>query len=350
MFHPILYRSGSRVGYLVAWTLVGIAQAIVLSKGYGFGWQLAAVDGATFGFLLGSLGLGTWNVVRYVNVEKQGWFNILFAHAAAAAVILSIWWFTGKWLLTMLFENETAYLDFLQNSLPWRCLVALLLYAILTMLYYLVMYYNNFQEKTQREMSLAASVKESELAMLRAQINPHFIFNSLNSISALTMSLPDRAQEMTIKLSDFLRYSLSQEGKQLTSLAEEMRTVNLYMDIEKTRFGRRLQYEQHLCAACASQVMPNMLLQPLFENAIKHGVYESTEQVTIRFTSAVEMGYLKLNLWNNFDPDAAPRKGNGLGLKNVQNRLELLYGRADLMQVDRTENTYEITLLIPQFG
>ena len=164
------------------------------------------------------------------------------------------------------------------------------------------------------------------------------------------MAFPEKAQEMTIKLSDFLRYSLSQDNKQLASLLEEMRNVGLYMDIEKNRFGNRLLFEPQVEDACQALLLPNMLLQPLFENAIKHGVYESLESVTIRFKVRKELRNLRITLWNNFDPDGiTPRKGGGIGLSNIRSRLLVLYGREDLLTINQTENTYEVSLLIPQF-
>jgi two-component system LytT family sensor kinase len=121
------------------------------------------------------------------------------------------------------------------------------------------------------------------------------------------------------------------------------------MDIEKTRFGSRLIFESQLEAICLDKLLPNMILQPLFENAIKHGVYESLDTVTIRFACAMENKELKISIWNNFDPEGMAKKGAGTGLRNIHNRLQLLYGRQDLLTINRTVDTYEVVILIPQF-
>jgi two-component system, LytTR family, sensor kinase len=350
MVNPILTSTSNTYSYLTIWALIAGVHGFVLTYFYDIPLQIAMVDSAIFNLLFCGLGLSLWYVVRFINVEQQGIGYVLVNHMATGVVALSLWLFISKWLTTTIFNDNTVYQTFTDNSLPWRFLIGLLFYSVIVLLYYLITYYMSFQEKTRQEANLNALVKDAELAMLRSQINPHFIFNSLNSISSLTMAFPERAQEMTIKLSDFLRYSLSQDNKQLASLSEEMSNVGLYMDIEKTRFGSRLQFEPRIEEGCQGLLLPNMILQPLFENAIKHGVYESLEPVTIRFDATKELRNLRITLWNNFDPDATTtQKGSGIGLSNIRSRLLVMYGREDLLSVNCTENTYEVSLLIPQF-
>jgi two-component system, LytTR family, sensor kinase len=347
MVNPIFSKANSVYAYLFVWVLIASVHGFILIYFYDIDSTTALIDSAVFNLLFCVLGLSLWYVVRFVNVETQGLLYIIFTHLAAAAILVLLWLSLGK-ILTTMFLTTDNYQLFMEGSLPWRFLIGLLFYSVIILVYYLIKYYGNFQEKIQQEATLNTLVKESELAMLRSQINPHFIFNSLNSISSLTMAFPEKAQEMTIKLSDFLRYSLAQDGKQLTTLAEEMNNVGLYMDIEKTRFGSRLQFEPQMDVACLDKLLPNMILQPLFENAIKHGVYESLEQVTVRFNCSLEKRFLKISIWNNFDPEGTVKKGSGTGLNNIRNRLQLLYGRQDLLTVVRTDNTYEVNLLIPQ--
>ncbi len=350
MINPILSGTRNIYRYLFVWALIAGAHGFILTYFYDIPLQVAMADSTVFNLLFCGLGLSLWYVVQYINVEQQGLGYVLLNHLATVVVALSLWLFIGKLMTTMLFADNTVYQTFTENSLPWRFLIGLLFYSVIVLLYYLITYYVSFQEKTRQEANLNALVKDAELAMLRSQINPHFIFNSLNSISSLTMAFPERAQEMTIKLSDFLRYSLSQDNKQLASLSEEMSNLRLYMDIEKTRFGSRLQFEPRIEENCQGLLLPNMILQPLFENAIKHGVYESLEPVTIRFEAAKEVRNLRITLWNNFDPEGTtPTKGGGIGLSNIRNRLLVMYSREDLLTVHRTENTYEVSLLIPQF-
>jgi two-component system LytT family sensor kinase len=219
MYHPFFSRLQNLYVYLTIWLIISGIQGSVLVYFYTVDLQTAAIDSLTFNSIFAGLGLGLWYVVRYVDVEKQGFLSVIMNHLAAAAAVLLIWLSLGK-LITGMFLGSDSYQLFLKGSFFWRFLIGMFFYSVIVLLYYLIKYYGNFQEKIQKEADLNAVVKETELAMLRSQINPHFIFNSLNSISSLTMAFPEKAQEMTIKLSDFLRYSLAQGGKNITTLAE----------------------------------------------------------------------------------------------------------------------------------
>jgi LytS/YehU family sensor histidine kinase len=211
-----------------------------------------------------------------------------------------------------------------------------------------MIYYNNFKEKIMDEAALKTLMKETELNALKSQINPHFLFNSLNSISSLTMAKPEKAQEMIIKLSDFLRYSLQHKENQKTTLENELKHCLLYLEIEKVRFGKKLNFENKISPESFDKLLPSMLLQPLYENAIKYSVYESTEPTLITTESYFKDNFLVISIKNTFDPDALAKKGEGIGLKNVRTRLKLEYKRDDLMILNRKNDTYEVILNIPQ--
>ena len=216
------------------------------------------------------------------------------------------------------------------------------------MFYYLLLSYRDLQEKTRNEAELKALVKETELNLLKSQINPHFLFNSLNSISSLTLTNPGKAQEMIIKLSEFLRHSINQKNEHLVPLKDEITHIQYYLDIEKIRFGDRIHYNFNIADFCDTCLVPPMLLQPLFENAIKHGVYESTEEVTIVFVCEVTNFGIRLSISNNFDPLALPRKGTKMGIKNIANRLKLLYQSDNLLTITKTENFFKVEIVIPK--
>jgi two-component system LytT family sensor kinase len=191
-------------------------------------------------------------------------------------------------------------------------------------------------------------VREGELKMLRAQINPHFLFNSLNSMSSLTLTDPMKAREMILKLSDFMRYSLSSHNEQPVTLQNEMESLRLYLEIEKVRFGERLIIEEDIQPDCLTALLPGMLLQPLYENAVKHGVYESTETVVIRTSAHKENGLVVISVSNNIDPESVvTRKGAGIGLINVRSRLELFYGEKADLTITRNDDSFNVTVKFP---
>jgi LytS/YehU family sensor histidine kinase len=184
--------------------------------------------------------------------------------------------------------------------------------------------------------------------MLWSQINPHFLFNSLNSISALTMSDPDAAYDMTIKLSDFLRFSINTRDKQLHTLEEELEVCDRYMDIERTRFGNRIKYLKSVCENCGTVMVPRLIIQPLLENALKHGAYETSGECEIALKCKMNSNLLIINLENSYDPKAVqPKKGRGVGLENIKKRLQLLYPRDGILAIEKQEHLFTVTLQIP---
>jgi two-component system, LytTR family, sensor kinase len=180
-------------------------------------------------------------------------------------------------------------------------------------------------------------------------LQPHFLFNSLNSINALIGSQPQKARTMIQQLSDFLRGTLKKEDNQWISLEEELQHLDLYLEIEKVRFGHRLSTEISKAMDGQQIQLPAMLLQPVVENAIKFGLYDTTGDITITIDAKKDDGHLVLQVTNPFDPEtASPRKGTGFGLSSVQRRLYLLFARADLLETEVREQLFITTIKIPQ--
>ena len=226
----------------------------------------------------------------------------------------------------------------------------MMFYTLLVTIYYLVINFRELKEKSQREAKLTGLLKEAELNMLRSQIRPHFLFNSLNSISSLTMTDPARAQEMVIKLSEFMRYSLNLPDTMMSTLEKELYHVELYLDIEKVRFGNRLVFEKKIEPGSEAWNLPVMILQPLIENSVKYGVYESAEPTRITITAVPGDGVLEIRIGNTYDPEAKVKKGTGTGLKNIQARLLNLYGTSSLMKIKPSDNFFEVILRIPEYA
>jgi LytS/YehU family sensor histidine kinase len=280
--------------------------------------------------------------------SKKSQFNMLLNQVTAMALILVIWMSSGYSLLSAILGANARYAAFLSETIPYRVISGFLFYLLIVFGYYLLLYNRDLQEKILAEIKLNELLKEAELASLRSQINPHFLFNSLNSISALTLSDPGSAREMIIRLSDFLRYSVSSASSAYTALGNELSNIRRYLDIEKTRFGDKLVYEMNVDPAHLNFPVPVMILQPLFENAIKHGVYESISQVKIVMSSVPCEDCLEIRIVNDFDPGSPPRKGAGIGLRNIRERLRLLYGAKDLLRTTVKENQFEVRLFLPR--
>ena len=347
MQHPFLKNLQTIVIYIGMWVLISGIHFSILYFLYSQQILIAFCDSVIFNLLFFLLALPVWYAVRFSQSGIKNSFNLVFSQVISLAIILFIWFGTGSAILHSLFPGNDSYLQFFSLSIPWRIISGILFYLILVMIYYMIIYYNNLQEKLKNEAKLNEMVKDSELSLLKAQINPHFLFNSLNSVSSLTITNPARAQEMVIRLSDFLRYSVARGNDRFSTLSLEIENTRRYLDIEQVRFGQKLEYEFRLNDRCLPQQIPVMILQPLFENAVKHGVYESTGKVTILTTAELFDTYMQIVITNNFEPGAPSRKGAGIGLKNIRERLKLIYKNEQLLKTAVKDNVFEAVLIIP---
>lgn len=203
-------------------------------------------------------------------------------------------------------------------------------------------------EAQQRALESSVRARDAELTALKAQINPHFLYNSLNSISALTSIDPARAREMCILLADFLRMTLGMGEKALIPLQEELDLLDRYCAIERVRFGDRIKIEQNIQEDARRCLLPPLLLQPLFENAVVHGIAQMPEGGWIRLNAMRNGARVSISVENSWDPEAVSgRKKNGVGLKNVQRRLEARYGKDAFTEVKTGESLFRVNLSLP---
>ena len=260
-----------------------------------------------------------------------------------------IWTSSLYYLLPILVETDPTYETFLVNSLPVRFSMGFLMIGWMAMIS--VIWYNQQEQQAslKRKSDTEKLAREAELYKLRLQLQPHFLFNSLNSINALIGFKPQEARKMVQQLSEFLRSSLRKDDSQPVLLAEELHLLELYLEIEKMRFGHRLQTEITSDEASKTMKLPPLLLQPLVENAIKFGLYDTTGEVTISVHASAIENNLEISITNPYDPQTAPkRRGTGFGLTGVQRRLYLLFARQDLLQTRAENNLFTATLKIPQ--
>ncbi len=348
MKHPILSGSGYKL-YALVWLVVMAAHGSVLYFYYDFSMSIAIADSLVFNLIFGAIAPGLWFIVTFGSLNKDE-LSLVGTHVGAAFLTIVVWLALSNYILKSIFYTSSVYLTFLNDSSVWRVIVGILFYSISVLIFYLIKYYQDMQKRLNRELELQNLLKDSELRMLKSQINPHFIFNSLNSVSALTISHPEDAREMVVKLSDFLRFSLGKDNSELNSLDQEIKNATIYLEIEKVRFGDKLKFEKEISADCAKVMVPNLILQPLFENAIKYGVYDSIEPVTIQLRCEVKDDLLYLHIANDFDPTSVSPPGEGIGLDNVRKRLNLVYGRNDLLEVEKKKDQFAVTLKIPIEG
>ncbi|MFK5856562.1 MAG: histidine kinase, partial [Bacteroidota bacterium] len=204
MINPITKNRNYIIAYIAIWFTIFLLQTFIVNFFYGVDSIISIVDSAVFNVLFALIGLNLWYVIRFNLKETPNLFDLLFNHLIVAVLAIAGWITISYFILIYIFPEASDYRGFLNESLPWRVITGIFYYLLFVMYYYVMLYYEDLQEKLKVEAELKQLVNEAELTALKSQINPHFLFNSLNSISSLTITNPDKAQDMVIKLSDFL--------------------------------------------------------------------------------------------------------------------------------------------------
>ena len=280
----------------------------------------------------------------YLPRSEKYWYILIVSLTASF-----LWMLAQQGVLWAIFKEDDTYFQIIQRSWWIRFGAGFLLISSMSM--FSLLWYSQEEQKemNSRKLETERLNKEAELFKLRQQLQPHFLFNSLNSISALTGSDPKKARHMIHQLSDFLRGTLKKDEQQWNSLHEELQYLELYLEIEKVRFGNRLQTEIICAEESLLLKLPALLLQPVVENAIKFGLYDTTGEVLIKLEATVQENNLLIIVQNPFDPETSiPVKGTGFGLSSIRRRLFLLFGRSDLLQTKNEADHFITRILIPQ--
>jgi len=317
---------------------------VKLLQDWGLSGKIATMDSLVSNLLLAAITVLIINNLKYYRPKKGKYIYLIIVCGVKAWLLTAI----VKYAMINIYPDEKEYFQFLDRFMPIRFYITLLITLIVALISELFYTLEEQKESEHRKTDAEKLAREAELYKLRQQLQPHFLFNSLNSISALITIQPAQARKMIQQLSDFLRGTLKKEDNQWISLEDELQHLQLYLDIEKVRFGHRLNTSLH-SETCDKLQLPSMLLQPLVENAIKFGLYDTTDTVTISIAATQENNYLVITIQNPFDPEtSSPKQGTGFGLSSVQRRLYLLFARNDLLNTSHRDNQFTTVIKIPQ--
>jgi two-component system sensor histidine kinase AlgZ len=280
--------------------------------------------------------LTPWYMCRHLPLVTTNPAKIIVQHLAAALLACGIWVKLANFIAKQGMHANARF----QMEVPHLVAVGLLLYTVSVALHYMYL-----AQQASRDAELLA--RDAELRALKAQINPHFLFNSLNSITALTTVDPARAREMCIRLSDFLRNTLGLGERETISWREELALSRTYLDVEQVRFGARLRVEIDVDEDCGDCLVPPLVLQPLIENAVKHGIATMVDGGLIRVQGHIVDGSMEVSVENDFDPDSPTPRRNGLGLRNVRSRLATRFGDAASLTSHVENNQFRAEMVVP---
>jgi hypothetical protein len=345
--HPLFSRIVALGAYLLLWATVGNGLGLLLTLRYEVSpWPAAVVGVTPLAVFYGLACLAAWYVCRAFPLDRPGQFlGAVVAHVAAAAVTSAVWVGFGLWWL-----REVAAATFVPSSIDgvvaWF-LAGALLFLLSSAVHYVVLAIEASARARRQALESAILAREAELRALRAQVNPHFLYNSLHSIAALAPARPAAAQHMAVGLGEFLRQSLRLGSLPVVTLEQEVSLARQYLAIEQVRYADRLAVSIDVCDDVTHAELPPLLLQPLVENAITHGVAGLLDGGTVGIVGRRAGQDCELVVHNAYDPDEPRRPGTGMGLANVRARLDAHFGRDGYMHTERVDGTFVVTLRWP---
>jgi two-component system, LytTR family, sensor histidine kinase AlgZ len=347
--HPILSQIRRLAIYLLVWIPLAALVAYLMRALAGLTWREAIAMSLPLCFFYAFVCLSAWYTCRANPFDRSSMGRLIQVHVLGAAVAASLW-VLGAEIVARGLAETNYFPDFtsrLSRVIPLLLGLGVLFYLLSVNFYYVLLAEQASQEAEGRVMQASILAREAELKALKAQVNPHFLFNSLNSISALTSSDAPRAREMCVLLGDFLRRTLGLGEKSAIPLEEELSLVRAFLSVEKIRFGARIQMEENIQQGALQVEIPPLLLQPLVENAVAHGIANLVEGGWIRLDAKCDGKNLSITIENNFDPDAPPRRRGGVGLANVRQRLFARYGEDASFVANTNGNLFRVGIVMP---
>lgn len=299
------------------------------------------------------LSLLVWPVIRRLQFVRYARYKLTLIHILLANFYTVLWLGTYYGILFLVHGSQLHSMFNVQETIGWQYPSGITFYLMVAGAYYSLIYYREIKTKEINEDKLQMLLKDTQFQALKNQLNPHFLFNSLNSVNALIKSDPDKARSMLVKLSDLLRLSLNNQADSFVPLERELEFAHVYLDIEKIRLADRLEYRETISDSSNDIILPVMILQPLIENSIKHGIAPSSKKGFIELEIMTEKERLIISVSNSISSQAdlnqnSNSKNNGLGLNNLEKRLETLYGsKYSFSSGKKAENHYGVELKIP---
>jgi signal transduction histidine kinase len=349
MLHPILAQPRRLTTYLAIWLVPALVLVAAPLLGGGTRLTAALAVALPLAGLYAFVCLAAWYPC-YANPPGTPLGRLLLVQLLAAVFSTTAWIALGRWWAGLLQRRLDGALEAFERLLPLLLVAGLLLYLLAAATCYLHLTREAAHRAERSALEAQVTAREAELKALRAQMDPHFLFNALNSVSALCGSDPAAARRMCEQLAGFLRGSLELSTAQRIPLGRELALAHAFLQIERVRFGERLRFLSEVDEAAAALQVPPLLLQPLVENALKHGIAHLLDGGTVTVQAKRRRDTLYVVVDNPCDPERPVARGTTLGMENVRRRLAACYGDRALMAIERKPDRFRVELRIPAEG
>lgn len=345
--HPIFKHRGRLLMYLGVWVVFGLLLTVVFVFGGGAPLDWSLEFAVPVAVVLGLQSLPFWYVVQAMPPDDTPVARMAIIWGVAGLASLLVWiGLAYAWAMWLLPEGE-QYGASAAGMLPLLIFAGAIGISLAVLGHYLAGAFQRSRNAERRALELQVLAREAELKSLRAQLDPHFLFNSLNSVAALIGNDTAAARQMCFLMAQFFRKSLTLARQQAIPLSEEVSLAETFLAIEKVRFGDRLRTSFDIADDVKNVSVPPLMLQPLVENAVHHGVAHMLEGGEVCVQARRREGFLELVVANPCDPDRPPSRSTGVGLANVRSRVETLCGHRASVDVDASETAFRVSILLP---
>jgi sensor histidine kinase YesM len=345
--HPILTRRSRLFAYLIVWIAFGLLLGAVLYVGGKTSAQWSFSFAVPLAVYLGLQSLFFWYLVQAMPPGETPMARLAMTWFGAGLASLVVWLAVAYAWARFLLDEGAHYPDEAIGAVPLLVFAGAIGISLAVLGHYLAGAFQRSRDAERRALELQVLAREAELKSLRAQLDPHFLFNSLNSVAALIGQDAKAARQMCFLMAQFFRKSLSLVREQAIPLSEEISLVETFLAIERVRFGERLRTRFDIAEEVRDIAVPPLVLQPLVENAVHHGVAHLLEGGEVTVQARKREGFLELIIENPCDPERPASRGTGVGLANVRSRIETLCGHRASVDVDAKEHLFRVSILLP---
>jgi sensor histidine kinase YesM len=327
--------------------------ALVFTKNLNFPFYVGLINSIYITIPLFLLSLLLWPLAHKLQYYRVSQYYKVLIHLAGSNIYSVLWLSVYYGILFLIYGNELYTFFDVNLTIGWQYPSGITFYLMVSGAYYSLIYYREIKSREIKESRLELLLKETQFKALKSQLNPHFLFNSLNSINALITSEPHKARSMLVKLSDLLRLSLNTQKRAFVPLDSELEFAHTYLDIEKIRLGERLNYTENISVRVKDLEIPSMILQPLLENAVKHGIAPSNQKGFVELQLEMINSKLIINVINSIplsfnEKRISDNSNNGIGLNNLEERLLTIYGNDVQFAFGKKENNcFRVNIKLP---
>lgn len=345
-----LFRTPNRViAMLVGWALfsAGLSALVgdIAGIPLGSGLALFAPTYVLWLFFL----IPNYYMCRTLPLDRGAWTRVIITQTWILLTMALLWALLGRGYALILdsFSDSVPYLEYFSQGLSTNLIVFTGQFEFFVLLHYLLIALQRGRDLEQQALQQELLASKAELRALRATIHPHFLFNALNALANITDSEPAQARNFCVRLADFLRYSVAYGDRPTATLGAELEHVQNYLSIERERFGERLRTDIEAAEDLLDTPVPSLMLFPLVENAIKHGIDSCIEGGRLKLRAGADDGRLHIEISNPLDELGHKRQGTGIGLVSLRQRLKNRYGDEATLQTCREDDLFIARIRLP---